>query len=65
MLALIKQLLRPRPADRREELVDSMIKASKRLGAKTPRQAAEIASGRRYTEEEWQARREIWLRRWY
>ncbi len=65
MLTFLKRYLRRRPADRREELIDSMIKASKRLGARTPRHAAEIASGRRFSEEEWRERSEIWLRRWY
>jgi len=56
--------MRPPPANRAEEVADQLIEAAKHLGAKTPREAAEITMGRVLTDEEWGRCSETWYRRW-
>jgi len=49
---------------RREETIDHGIKAGKERGAKTARDAAEIAFGRPLTGVEWSAVGPLWRARW-
>jgi hypothetical protein len=46
-------------------VVDDIIKSSKKLGAKSAREAAEMTMGRPLTEEEWGRYSKTWQRRWY
>lgn len=41
-----------------------LIEAGRLLGAKTPREAAEMAVGRELTDEEWERHKEGWQRNW-
>lgn len=49
---------------KRAEIAKTYIKAAKKLKAKTPREAAEIATGRALTDDEWDAIRQHWERHW-
>lgn len=61
----LRRLLLGPPANPAEQITDDFILAAKKVGAKSPREAAEIAQGRRLTDEEWGKCAEVWQRRWY
>jgi hypothetical protein len=65
MKSWFRKILRSPPADQADEVADQLIEAGKYLGAKTPREAAEIAMGRPLTDEEWGRCADAWVRRWY
>ena len=54
----------PPPKNEREKLLDEMIAAAKLLHAKTAREAAEIAKGRRLNDAEWSRYGPAWEERW-
>ena len=67
----IINLLRGRKIDVRKDTLDGEdrvarihIEAAKHLGAKTPKQAAEITAGREITPQEWDKVRGAWERNW-
>jgi hypothetical protein len=65
MRSFFRKILRSPPANRGERVVDEIIESSKKLGAKSPREAAEIMMRRPLTEEEWRRYSKTWQRRWY
>lgn len=54
----------PPAKDRREELLDQYIAVAKQLHAKTAREAAEMATGRALSDDEWANLRTPWEARW-
>jgi hypothetical protein len=65
MRDFFRKILRPPPANRGERVVDEIIASSKKLGAKSAREAAEMTMGRALTEKEWGSLSKTWQRRWY
>jgi hypothetical protein len=45
-------------------ICQAMVLAARNLGAKTPREAAEISQGRELSDPEWQQHRATWERNW-
>ncbi|WP_333606058.1 hypothetical protein [Novosphingobium sp.] len=52
------------PKDRGQELLDDLVSSAKMLGAKTPREAAQMAMGRRLPDDEWSEVRAAWEEHW-
>lgn len=52
------------PKDRGQELLDELVASAKMLGAKTPREAAQMAMGRHLPDSEWKDVRAAWEERW-
>jgi hypothetical protein len=55
---------KPPAPSRADTMCQAMILAAKNLGAKSPREAAEISRGSTFTDVEWQQHRVPWEQNW-
>lgn len=67
MLALLRKVFgqqKGEPLSDGDKICRAMIDAALQIGAKTPREAAEISLGRPFTDDEWPTYRDAWEKNW-
>jgi hypothetical protein len=65
MLAWLRKYMRPKALTKTDLVIDNAIAVGKKLGCKTPREAAELINRQPLSDEAWAEIAYKWYRRWY